>query len=885
MLLQKEKQTWLFLVLQLSVIGSVTSHHLIPQLFNDVDHALHHVFGPLKQSVPSSTTSQSQTYEDDTSSYSETSSSGTFSSGSSFSGSSFGGSSSSGSSSGGSSSSGSSSSGSSSSGSYSGGSSSSVTSSSNGIEYYNVESNFIQLIQYVRASTTEVKINAQQQSNGLYKITITTDKGSKTYDNFSKASFDLLARLLRNPTLQVKEVGKAGNKVKISVSPEPPKPTNIFQIRTGALNVVEKLRKGGYSINIVSSGDKFTITVTDTSNGKKKAYSDVPANTGNAFIRLVKDPSLQYQILGTSGDETFIFVPDYIRGHPENSFKLNLEPMNPDLQYKVTPAANGESTITLQGHPQDLTADDNNNFQGTEYYTVNQKFVQLVNEVRESTKAVKLKYQPQADGLLSVTLTTDKGSKTYDKVPRDVFQLFVKLLKNPTLQIKEVGKVGKNKVKIAVSPQPPKPTNIIRVKHQFLDVVQKLRKGGYSIQITKGDKYTITVTDDKNGKKKTYHDVPAKIGDAFIRLVKDPSLQYQILGKTKDETVLFIPDYSGKQKTLTVRKHPNNRIDIKTGTDGKYELTIDDDKKHPTTYKHIDPNLLFAFITLIKNPDLQFKVSPATHGEFTITLEEQPQDLNTETIDSDQFIEFITKAKSDPSYNLKIDTGENGLELVITHNGKIKKYPLPAKFLNIIIKLIQSEKRPKTVKHDDGQTTFILDDEETPTPVEVDMEFTDLVEEIKKNPTADVKFKWKPNDNGKYTLTVFINGKPKELKNQTADTIKFLIKLSKDPTLPIHIKTEKPVNPVKPGKKTEKPVKPEEKKPEHEKPGHKKPEHEKPIINIVTPGKTEDTPITTIPKEQLELVQTIKTAPQISVSVAPDGPNFKITVTDGQDTK
>uniref|UniRef100_T1J5A2 Uncharacterized protein n=1 Tax=Strigamia maritima TaxID=126957 RepID=T1J5A2_STRMM len=551
--------------------------------------------------------------------------------------------------------------------------------------------------------------------------------------------------------------------------------------------------------------------------------------------------------------------------------------------------------------------------QGTEYYTVNPKFVQLINEVRKSTKVVKIKYKPQLDGKIQVTLTTDKGSKTYDHITKSVFELFVKLLKNPTLQIKEVGKVG-SQVKISVSPEPPKAKNIIKVKPQFLDIVLKLRKGGYSVQIVpSGDTYTITVTDNSNGKKKTYKNVPADIGSAFIRLIKDPALQYQILGKTKDQTILFIPDFSGKQTTLTVkalfltllkdvRKHPKNRIQIKPGSDGKYELIIYDDKKHHKTYKHIEPNLLFAFITLIKNPDLQFKVSPADHGQFTITLEKESEDLNYGTDESEDVLAIIEKAKSDPSYNLRISTGTNGLELVITHEGKVQKYPLPAKFLNVIIKVIQSFKPPKKVKHN-GHTTFILSDQEEETPIAVDIEFTNLITLIRENPTANLKFKIKPTDNGKYNIVVFINGKPTELKNQSAEAIKFLVKVTKNPTLPVHIVQEKPKHKEpeheheKPHKKEEKP---KEQEHEHEKPLRKKrsprisqlftnqknlpleitPSDDPNKVNINVPNeKQTDVENIDVDIDYLQPLQIVRREPETEIDVKPDNEGtFTVTI-------
>uniref|UniRef100_T1IGR3 Uncharacterized protein n=1 Tax=Strigamia maritima TaxID=126957 RepID=T1IGR3_STRMM len=664
--------------------------------------------------------------------------------------------------------------------------SASFVTSSGGIKYYTVSSEFYDVLSEARAGGVDVRPKITSKSDGTYKISVTTSKGTRELNEVSKSQVDLFAKLFTDSSSTITVVSQSGSNVKISVSEASGKSstwsssssfgggTKSYTVSDDFYDFLNEARGGGTGVTprITSNSDgTYTISIT-TSKGTRE-LKNISKSSVDLFAQLFTNSNLKITLVSRSGS---------------------------NVEISVTEETGGSSTYSSSFSSRG----------GSKSYTVTDEFYDFLNEARAGGTGVTPKI-------------TTKAHVELKNINKSSVDLFTQLFTNPNLKITLVSRSGSD-VEVSVTEETDDSSTTYTTTTTTTVATGTISRDGsqevkqYTVTVDFYDFITEARAVSDNGKERTISGIPTKAAKLIIYKAQNPSAQIHTSKSGKSSfpittTTTTKTTYSVGTNFLKVynflKKNPTSRVKVSQETDGTYTLYITFDRK-TKSYKNVKPSLTQLLIFLYKNPSLDFKVSPQSDGKYKIVLPKNADNTPTTSSIPKAFIPKLKEILDNPKYTIKVEEPKTGeYQLVVNDGSKDKTYKVPKSLVPVIEKLL------KLPKGKDGKPNYHILGKDSkhphisvdPTPEKithpVDKNFVTFVKKIEKNPdlTKHITYNIQPTDDDLFDITVTLDSKKHVFKNLPHNLVQFFITFVNKPKDTPHTITEHDV-PEHEGKKT-----------------------------------------------------------------------------------
>uniref|UniRef100_T1IH68 Uncharacterized protein n=1 Tax=Strigamia maritima TaxID=126957 RepID=T1IH68_STRMM len=199
--------------------------------------------------------------------------------------------------------------------------SASFVTSSGGIKYYTVSSEFYDVLSEARAGGVDVRPKITSKSDGTYKISVTTSKGTRELNEVSKSQVDLFAKLFTDSSLTITVVSQSGSNVKISVREASGESsarsssssfgggTKSFTVSNKFYDFLNEARGGGTGVTPkITSKSDGTYTISITTNKGTRKLKNISKSLVDLFTQLFTNPNLKITLVSRSGSNVEISV-------------------------------------------------------------------------------------------------------------------------------------------------------------------------------------------------------------------------------------------------------------------------------------------------------------------------------------------------------------------------------------------------------------------------------------------------------------------------------------------------------------------------------------------------------------------------------------------------
>uniref|UniRef100_T1IH69 Cadherin domain-containing protein n=1 Tax=Strigamia maritima TaxID=126957 RepID=T1IH69_STRMM len=469
-------------------------------------------------------------------------------------------------------------------------------SSSGDVKFYTVSSDFYNFLIVAREGGSSVQPKITGNSDGTFKISLTTSKGTHELNKISKSQLELFAQLLSDSSSTITVVSQSGTNVKISVSDEDSEDssttytTTTTTVATGLIS-----RDVSQEVKYYTVSSEFYDFLTEARGGGSNVRPKIRTNSDGSYTITITTSKGTHKLEEISKNSVDLFAQLF---------------SNPD--FKITVDSKSGANVKIA-----VTEDDSDSSATVQ---LNSETIQLIKDF-QSNANLKLTSVSEEDGVYTLTVSDEGKTRTVSGIPSKAARLIIYKAQNPSAEI-HISELGGSGFPIT-STTITKTTYTVRSK--FIKVYNFLKKNPDSqvkVSQESDGSYTLIIT--FNGKTKTNPDLDFKVSP------QSDGTYTIVLPKNADKTptTSSIPeDFIPKLKEIL--DNPKITVKIEEPTTGHYQLIVNDgsDLTNGLTYDVQPTDDGFYDITVtLDSKKYVFKKLPHNFVEFFINFVNKPKE-------------------------------------------------------------------------------------------------------------------------------------------------------------------------------------------------------------------------------------------------------------------